>query len=120
MDWNFRNKIILVTGACGTVGRKLVRTLLDMDVARVCAFDNDETGVFFLENDFEGNPRLSVHLGDVRDFDRLARTMSGVDVVFHGAGLKHVIVCERSPFAAVQTNVLGTQHIINSALSCDV
>jgi FlaA1/EpsC-like NDP-sugar epimerase len=89
-------------------------------VARVCAFDNDETSIFFLENEFKGDSRLSVQLGDVRDFDRLARNMSGIDVVFHGAGLKHVIVCERSPFEAVQTNVLGTQNVVNSALSCGV
>jgi len=116
----FRNKNVLITGACGTVGRKLVRALLDLEVGQICAFDNDETNIFFLENEFSEEPRVHTELGDVRDLDRISRTMSDTHLVFHGAALKHVTVCERAPFEAVQTNVLGTQNIINAALSRNV
>ncbi|MBT3353043.1 MAG: polysaccharide biosynthesis protein [Nitrospinaceae bacterium] len=120
MDWDFKDKKILVTGACGTVGHELVRTLLEKNAGHVSAFDKDETGVFFLENEFAEYANFSVHLGDVRDFDRVASVMFDIDLVFHGAGLKHVIVCERSPFEAVQTNVLGTQNIVKAALHNNV
>ncbi len=54
-------------------------------------------------------------LADVRDRFKLCRQMQEVDVVFHSAAFKHVILCERSPFEAVQTNILGIQNVIGAA-----
>lgn len=116
MNEFFRDKRILVTGACGTVGRELVRQLLDMsDLAELIGIDNNESELFFLEQRFQhyGNARFS--LADVRDKDKLCRIMREVDIIFHTAAFKHVILCERSPFEAVQTNILGVQNIITAA-----
>jgi FlaA1/EpsC-like NDP-sugar epimerase len=46
--------------------------------------------------------------------------MKGVDVVFHTAAFKHVILCERSPLEAVQTNILGVQNVVSAACECDI
>ena len=46
--------------------------------------------------------------------------MKYMDIVFHTAAFKHVILCERSPFEAVQTNILGIQNIINGAIENNV
>ena len=112
----FKGKRILVTGACGTVGRELVGQLLEVpDLNELIGIDNNESELFFLEQRFQhlGNARFS--LADIRDADKLCRIMRDVDVVFHTAAFKHVILCERSPFEAVQTNILGVQNVINAA-----
>jgi len=51
-------------------------------------------------------------LADVRDKDKLLRVLQGVDIVFHTAAFKHVLLCESTPFEAVQTNIIGVQNII--------
>jgi FlaA1/EpsC-like NDP-sugar epimerase len=114
-------KTILITGGAGTVGRELIRQIMELGPAQVRVVDNNETAVFFLEEDYAGSVRdFHATIGDVRDFDKLRRTMDGVDVVFHCAALKHVILCEKSPHDAVQTNVNGVKNVIDAALENDV
>ena len=115
------NKRILVTGACGTVGRELVRQLLEeYRIAELTAIDNNETDLFLLEQKFLKHARASFFLGDVRDSGKLHRVMKGMDVIFHAAAFKHVLLCERSPFEAVQTNIIGVQNIIYAAIENNV
>jgi FlaA1/EpsC-like NDP-sugar epimerase len=114
---NLSEKRVLVTGACGTVGKELVRQLLQKHrVKELIGLDNNESELFFLEQEFAPHPQASFFLADVRDRDRLCDKMKGIDVVFHAAAFKHVILCERSPFEAVQTNILGVQNIIYAAI----
>lgn len=116
MEFFFKNKRVLVTGACGTVGNELVRQLLeDYQVGELVGLDNNESELFFLEQKFLNNPNAHFFLADVRDQGKLTRMMNHIDVVFHAAAFKHVILCERSPFEAVQTNILGVQNIISAA-----
>lgn len=112
-----KNKRILVTGACGTIGSELVKQLLGdkYQITSLVALDNNESELFFLEQRFLGDSRASCFLTDIRDRDKLKRMMEGVDVVFHAAALKHVTLCERSPFESVQSNILGVQNIILAA-----
>ena len=117
-----KNKRILVTGACGTVGSELVHQLLDGDsqVAGLIALDNNESELFFLEQRFLHDKRASFFLADMRDRDKLRRKTQGIDIIFHAAAFKHVILCERSPFEAVQTNINGVQNIIYAACENNV
>jgi FlaA1/EpsC-like NDP-sugar epimerase len=113
----FEDKRILVTGACGTVGRELIRQLLENDeICELIGIDNNESELFFLEQRLHRFTNVSLFLADVRDRDKISRKMRHMDIVFHTAALKHVIQCERSPFEAVQTNILGIQNIINGAI----
>lgn len=116
-DKYLRNKRVLVTGACGTIGSELVRQLLQggYEPTEVIGIDNNESELFFLDQRFANDPRANFFLGDVRDRDKLIRLMQGVDVVFHVAAYKHVILCERSPMEAVQTNIMGVQNVILAA-----
>ncbi len=117
----FADKRILVTGACGTVGRELVHQLLmHCQPAELIALDNNESELFFLEQRFSDYKQASFFLADVRDRDKLCRKMKGVDIVFHCAAFKHVILCERSPFEAVRTNIVGVQNIIYAACENNV
>jgi len=114
-------KHILVTGACGTIGRELVRQLLENHrVKELVALDNNESELFFLEHRFAGFPQASFFLADIRDRDKLSEKMKGIDIVFHTAAFKHITLCERSPFEAVQTNILGVQNLITAATENNV
>ncbi|WP_419663648.1 CapD: UDP-glucose 4-epimerase [Desulfosarcina variabilis str. Montpellier] len=121
MNSFFNDKRVLVTGACGTVGKELVRQLLEeKNVEELIALDNNESELFFLEQQFSYHTNCHYFLSDVRDRDKLTRKMKGIDIVFHTAAFKHVILCERSPFEAVQTNILGVNNIIYAAISNNV
>lgn len=109
----FKDKSILVTGSCGSVGRELVRQLVyDFNAGEVLGLDNNESAPFFQEQQYVQHANTHFFLADVRDSKKLTRRMKGVDVVFHSAAFKHVSLCERSPFEAVQTNINGVQNII--------
>ena len=112
------NKKILVTGACGTVGSKLIESLLIEDKyqpSKVIGIDNNESQLFFLDQSYQDESRACFFMGDIRDSHLLNQMMQDVDIVFHAAALKHVIICERSPSEAVQTNIIGGQNIISAA-----
>lgn len=115
----YKDKTILVTGGAGSIGRELVRTLLEMDPKAVRILDNNETGLFDLEQELRSE-KIRPLVGDVRDRDRLKRAFEGVNIVFHAAALKHVPLCEFNPFDAVKTNVIGTQNVLDAAIDEDV
>lgn len=113
---SLQDKGVFVTGCCGTIGQELVRQLIeDCHVGEIVGIDNNESELFFLEQRYAAHGNARFALGDVRDRDKLIRRMKGIDIVFHVAAFKHVILCERSPFEAVQTNILGVQNIIHAA-----
>ena len=115
----YADKVILVTGAAGTIGSGLVRRLAQFDVAAIRVFDNNETGMFDLERELR-SPKMRTFVGDIRDKDRLERAFEEVDTVFHCAALKHVPLCEYNPFEAAKTNVFGTQNVIDAALDKEI
>jgi FlaA1/EpsC-like NDP-sugar epimerase len=111
---------VLVTGGSGTIGARLVDRLLERGTDVVRVFGRDETKQFYQRQRHLGRTDLRFLIGDVRDRDRLARAMEGIDVVFHCAALKHVESGEYNPFEATQTNVVGTQNVIDACLAADV
>lgn len=118
MNSYFSGKSILITGSCGTVGSELVRQLLlmqDFSPALVIGIDNNESGLFFQDQCYLNDKRASFFVADVRDQTELTQKMAGVDIVFHCAALKHVILCEKSPDQAVLTNIIGVQNVITAA-----
>lgn len=83
--------------------------------------DINETDLFELEQECKSHEkRLRMLIGDVRDKQRLARAMQGVDIVFHAAALKHVYINEYSPSEAIKTNVLGTENVIEAAIESNI
>ena len=113
----YKGKKILITGGTGTIGYHLTRRLLEEDPAVIRIFSRDEYKQFQMSLDFrEHAHKLRFLIGDVRDQQRLSRAMEDIDFVFHLAAMKHVPACEYNPFEAVQTNVIGTQNVIQAAL----
>jgi UDP-N-acetylglucosamine 4,6-dehydratase len=119
-DVQLAGKTVLVTGGTGTVGSAIVRRLLGTDAAGIRIFSRDEHKQFELRRELPADARLRFLIGDTRDLHRLRRAFDGVDVVFHAAAMKHVLSCEYNPFEAVQTNIVGTQNVIDAALDAGV
>jgi FlaA1/EpsC-like NDP-sugar epimerase len=117
---SLEGKKVLITGGCGSVGSELVSQVLQANPAVIRVLDNDEASLFDLQTDHQEDSRLRFLLGDIRDRERLRLAIEGVDVVFHAAAVKHVEINEYNPFEAVQTNVRGTQNLIQAAIEEEV
>jgi UDP-N-acetylglucosamine 4,6-dehydratase/5-epimerase len=115
----YHDKTILVTGGAGSIGSEVVRSLIPLKPRAIRVLDNNETGLFNLEQQMDSDC-LRAFVGDIRDKERLARAMENVDIVFHGAALKHVPLCEFNPFDAIKTNVIGTQNLLDVALDEEI
>lgn len=111
---------MLITGVSGTVGREVLRQLVEGAPAEIIGIDNNESELFFLSEEYRGASGVKLFLGDIRDPDKLRRKSRGVNCIIHTAALKHVILCEQSPRDPVQTNILGTQNVIDAALANNV
>lgn len=105
-----------MTGGSGTIGSRLVERLLAREPEVVRVFGRDETKQFHQRMRLGERADIRYLVGDVRDRDRLLRATEGIDVVFHLAALKHVESGEYNPFEATQTNVIGTQNLIEACL----
>ena len=112
---------ILLTGGTGSFGRAFTRQLLaDGDDVTIRIYSRDELKQYEMTREFGNDPRLRFCIGDVRDRDRLARAMYGVEWVVHAAALKQVDLCEYNPAEAVKTNILGSQNVIEAAIDAKV
>ncbi|MNB88213.1 UDP-N-acetylglucosamine 4,6-dehydratase [compost metagenome] len=120
MNSQFSGKKVLIVGGTGTIGQSLLREILMDGPEVIRVFSRDEYKQFQLQQEYKEYSNIRYLIGDVRDYNRLERAMQDIDYVFHTAAMKHVPACEYNPFEAVQTNVLGTQNVIQAALSCDV
>jgi UDP-N-acetylglucosamine 4,6-dehydratase len=115
----FKNKILLITGGTGSFGNAVLRRFLDSDIAEIRIFSRDEKKQDDMRKRYN-NPKLKFYLGDVRDVDSVRTSMRGVDYVFHAAALKQVPSCEFYPLQAVKTNVLGTENVLEAAVTLGV
>ncbi|MCR8868171.1 polysaccharide biosynthesis protein [Peribacillus frigoritolerans] len=115
-----KNRTILVTGGTGSWGYELVKQLLDFEPSEIRIFSRNECNQFTMKQEFDNNPKLHFIIGDVKEKEALMEACQGVDYIFHLAALKHVPVCEDQPIEALKTNVIGTQNVIEAAISCNV
>jgi NAD(P)-dependent dehydrogenase (short-subunit alcohol dehydrogenase family) len=112
-----RGKRVMVTGVCGTVGKQLARQLLEnFEIASLTGIDNNESELAFLEERYGARYDAHFLLADIRDLAAITRETRNIEVLFHAAAYKHVFLCERSPFEAIQTNVIGVHNITRAAV----
>ncbi|MDZ7638011.1 MAG: nucleoside-diphosphate sugar epimerase/dehydratase [Bryobacterales bacterium] len=113
-------RVVLVTGAAGSIGSEICRQVAAFRPLRLVAVDIAETPLFELENEFRGRfadcPMLPT-IGDVRDEAQMLRLMRthDVEIVFHAAAYKHVPMMERHISEALANNVFGTLALVNAA-----
>ncbi|MEQ8667369.1 MAG: UDP-N-acetylglucosamine 4,6-dehydratase (inverting) [Rhodospirillales bacterium] len=120
---DLNGKSILITGGTGSFGRRFVKHVLTHYRPRkLVVFSRDEMKQWEMSLDpvIQDNPAVRFFIGDVRDQSRLEMAMRDTDIVIHAAALKHVPAAEYNPFECIHTNVLGAEHVVNSAIRCDV
>ena len=112
----FKNKVLLITGGTGSFGNAVLRRFLDSDIKEIRIFSRDEKKQDDMRHALQ-NPKVKFYIGNVRDRQSVDGAMKGVDYVFAAAALKQVPSCEFFPLQAVQTNVIGTDNVLESAIA---
>ena len=111
----FKNKTLLITGGTGSFGNAVLKRFLNTDIKEIRIFSRDEKKQDDMRHALQ-NPKVKFYIGDVRNKRSVDNAMHGVDFIFHAAALKQVPSCEFFPIEAVNTNVLGTQNVLDSAV----
>lgn len=116
------NKTILITGGTGSFGHHFVEYVLQhYQPQKIIIYSRDEFKQFNMQNTYkEYGKVLRFFIGDVRDKERLARALHGVDYVIHAAALKQVPACEYNPIEAIKTNINGACNVIDACLDVGV
>ncbi len=118
---NPRPAQILLTGGTGSFGHRFVRRVFERwPRCKVRVYSRDELKQVEMARQFDHDRRLRFFIGDVRDRERLARAMYGIDLVVHAAAMKQVPVCEYNPAEAVKTNIEGAMNVIDGAIDAGV
>ncbi len=117
------NKIILVTGAAGTIGSEICRQLILHNVRKIIAVDKSEIGIYEQKNrKFE--KKIFYNLLDVNDYSLLNKIIkqNKVNIVFHAAAYKHVNILENNIFSAVKNNIFATHNVCKASVenSCEM
>jgi len=126
MDWKrvrekIQGKVVMVTGAAGSIGSELCRQIASFDPLALVGFDQAETPLFQLEGELENAfPDLAFHteLGSITQFDDVEWAISRYQpsILYHSAAYKHVPMLEKHLFAAINNNIFGTWKVAQSAV----
>lgn len=115
------NSSILITGGTGSFGHTFVAmTLAKYNPRRLVIYSRDEMKQWDMAKLYVGDERVRFFIGDVRDKDRLARALDGIDYVVHAAATKIVPIAEYNPFECVKTNVIGAMNLIDACIDRNV
>jgi UDP-N-acetylglucosamine 4,6-dehydratase len=115
----FADKVLLITGGTGSFGNAVLRRFLDSNLREIRILSRDEKKQDDMRKKYN-NPKLKFYIGDVRDYQSVMNAVRGVDFIYHAAALKQVPSCEFHPMEAVKTNVLGTENVLEAAITCAV
>ncbi len=121
----FENKVVMVTGAAGSIGSELVRQVIGFGASTIVLFEQAESALHDLRLDLRHDyptQRIIPVIGDVRNRDRVEEIMDEMrpDVIFHAAAYKHVPLMEDYPNEAIIANVEGTKNMADMAVKYDV
>src|SRR3569832_2488507 len=111
------NSSILITGGTGSFGPTLVPMMQErFNPKKLVNFSSDEMKQWEMAKLFGDDQRVRFFIGDVRDKDRHARALNGIDYVVHAAATKLVPTAEYNPFECVKTNVIGAMNLIDACI----
>jgi FlaA1/EpsC-like NDP-sugar epimerase len=115
------DRVVLVTGAGGSIGSELCRQVFGFGPRRLVMLDHDESNLHRLQLELWGEGLLDdddVIVADIRDRERIDQIFTQVrpDVVFHAAAHKHLPLLERHPCEAVKSNIRGTENVLWAAI----
>lgn len=115
------DKVVLVTGAAGSIGSGMVQQILKYVPKKLVLLDNAESSMYDFVNELKSaDPYVPIEvvIGDIRHYDRMKRLFEAFrpSYIFHAAAYKHVPLMEDNPSEAVFTNVRGTKHLVDLAV----
>lgn len=124
VQWAFRNRSVLVTGAGGSIGSEICRQAVRLQIRELILLDQDENSIFELVNQLpQTGVKIVPLVGDIRDRSMLREVFANhhPNIVLHAAAYKHVPIMECNPCEAVLNNVLGTRELVDEAIanSCE-
>src|SRR6056297_212672 len=118
---NLNKKSILITGGTGSFGKAFVKRILNdwPNIERLVIYSRDEQKQFEMAQEYPHSeyPMIRFFIGDVRDYPRLKRALSGIDYVVHAAAMKHVHIAEYNPDECVKTNIGGAENLVQACLA---
>ena len=122
---SLKGKVVLVTGAAGSIGSELCRQLCTFNLKQLILFDSAETPMHNIRLELEEKfPQVEFTpvMGDIRMIDRVESLFLRFQpqYVFHAAAYKHVPLMEENPCEAVHTNVYGTRNVADMAVKYNV
>ncbi len=122
---NIKNKVVLITGAGGSIGSELCRQVISNNPNTLILYDTNEYALYSIKNEFERYSKaINIYsiLGSVNNKKRMTDVFKlfKVDTVYHAAAYKHVSIVEENPFEAVFTNIIGTKIAVETALETGV
>lgn len=112
-------KILMITGGTGSFGNAVLRKFLKTDVKEIRIFSRDEKKQDDMRKHYQ-NSKIKFYIGDVRNKESVRSAMHDVNYIFHAAALKQVPSCEFFPMEAVRTNIIGTDHVLTTAVEYGV
>ena len=115
----YKDKTLLITGGTGSFGNAVLTKFLKTDIKEIRIFSRDEKKQEDMRLSIT-DPRIKFYLGDVRKLESIKSALNGVNFLFHAAALKQVPSCEFYPMEAIETNVLGTENVLNAAMELDI
>lgn len=116
-------KNVLVTGAAGSIGSELCRQIAKFKPAGLALLDQDETGIFNIQNELKkhfNHLRLAPFVADIQNACRLNGIFSEFEpqIIFHAAAYKHVPLMEENAAEAARNNIFGTKNAAEAAIAC--
>jgi FlaA1/EpsC-like NDP-sugar epimerase len=114
-----QGKRVMITGAGGSIGSELAKSILQFNPQKLIVLDIDETEIFYLLNDLKSkNTEIIPVIGDIKDQEKITSVFEDLSpqIILHSAAYKHVPVLEMYPDEAVKTNVLGTKVLAETSL----
>jgi FlaA1/EpsC-like NDP-sugar epimerase len=126
LDAFIHDKVVLITGAGGSIGSELARLAVARGARRLVLLEQSEFALYNIHRELEGLPgrttELAPVLGNVLDRRYVESVMREhhVSTVYHAAAYKHVPLVEQNPLVAVQNNVIGTLSTAEAAMACGV
>jgi FlaA1/EpsC-like NDP-sugar epimerase len=122
MSKNVTSKTVMVTGAGGSIGRKLCKQLLDLQPKNLILFEIHEFSLYKIERELKKNTYSITNilpiLADIKDPLSVSKVLCeyNVDTIYHAAAYKHVPMVESNPFIGVQNNVFGTLNLVKLSM----
>ncbi|PKP11751.1 MAG: polysaccharide biosynthesis protein [Bacteroidetes bacterium HGW-Bacteroidetes-4] len=116
-----KNKVVLITGAAGSIGSEMVRQLIKFEPKNLLLFDQAETPLYDIEMELREQKQcfnFQVIMGDIADPVRVEEVFRAYkpEIIFHAAAYKHVPMMENNPAEAIKTNVFGTRTVADLAV----